>query len=195
MSLRKSDELLAHYKKHEQAIAERLLEFKKKRNEKELFQELCFCLLAANTSSRMAMRVMEHVGDVIFTGDEEAIRDRLHALHCRFYNKRAAYIYHARSVPLKFDRDYLAMHIKGFGYKESSHFLRNIGFSGFAILDKHVLGAMKEFGIITKIPSHLNRKRYLALEKKLQKFSQELDLGMDELDFVLWSRKSGEILK
>ncbi len=38
-------------------------------------------------------------------------------------------------------RDWLAQEkqIKGLGYKEASHFLRNIGLKGHAILDKHVL--------------------------------------------------------
>lgn len=172
----------------------RLQEFKTLRNEKETFQELCFCLLAANTSSRMAMHVMEFVGEVIFTGSQEQIRDKLHELHCRFYNKRAEYIFHARNVPILFDREYLAEHIKGFGYKESSHFLRNMGYTGYAILDKHVLNAMLEFGLIKKRPT-MTKKNYLLLEKKLKKFSDTLGIGMDELDFVLWSRKSGEILK
>lgn len=169
-------------------------EFKISRDEKETFRELCFCLLAANTSSRMASRVMDQVGEVIFTGSEQEIKEKLHELHCRFYNKRAEYIFHARKIPLQFDRDYLAENIKGFGYKESSHFLRNMGYSGYAILDKHVVNAMLEFGIIKKKPN-MNKKNYLLLEKKVQKFSKELGIGMDELDFVLWSRKSGEILK
>ena len=187
-------ELYQHHGKHKAAIKSRLKEFKKARSEKETFQELCFCLLAANTSARMALRVMDSVGDVIFTGTQEQIRNKLHELHCRFYNKRAEYIFHARNIPIRFDREYLAENIKGFGYKESSHFLRNMGHSGYAILDKHVLNAMIEFGIIKKKPN-MNKKNYLLLEKKLQKFSKELGIGMDELDFVLWSRKSAEILK
>lgn len=193
-SSQKIKELYQHYEKHKQTIKARLKEFKLPKNEKETFQELCFCILAANTSSRMASRVMEGVGDVIFTGTEQEIREKLHKLHCRFYNKRAEYIFRARNVPIKFEREYLAENIKGFGYKESSHFLRNMGHSGYAILDKHVLRAMVEFEIIKKIPT-INKKRYFALEKKLKKFSEEIGIDMDDLDFVLWSRKSGEILK
>ncbi len=137
---------------------------------------------------------MENVGEVIFTGSEQQIKERLHQLSCRFYNRRAEYIFFARNVPIQYDREYLAENIKGFGYKESSHFLRNMGYSGYAILDKHVLNAMVEFGIIKKRPT-MSKKNYLLLEKKLKKFSDELGIGMDELDFVLWSRKSGEILK
>lgn len=169
-------------------------EFKVDRSDKETFKELCFCILAANTSSKMASRVMDGVGDIIFTGSEKEIKEKLHELHCRFYNKRAEYIFLARSIAIKFDREYLAENIKGFGYKESSHFLRNMGFNGYAILDKHVLNAMLEFGIINEIPK-MNKKKYLELEIKLKKFSKDIDIDFDELDFVLWSRKTGEILK
>ncbi|HIH15339.1 MAG TPA: N-glycosylase/DNA lyase [Nanoarchaeota archaeon] len=193
-SSEKWKELYHHYEKHKKAIKERLQEFKQVRDEKKTFREICFCILAANTSSKMASRVMNGVGEVIFTGSEQEIRERLHALSCRFYNKRAEYIFLARNVPIKFERDYLAENIKGFGYKESSHFLRNMGHSDYAILDKHVLRAMQEFGIIKKIPT-MNKKNYLILEKKLKLFSKYLNISMDELDFVLWSRKSGEILK
>lgn len=137
---------------------------------------------------------MDGVGDIIFTGSEQEIREKLHELRCRFYNKRAEYIFLAQNVSIKFDREYLAENIKGFGYKESSHFLRNMGHSGYAILDKHVLRAMQEFGLIKEIPT-MNKNKYLLLEKELREFSRELGIGMDELDFVLWSRKSGEILK
>ena len=193
-SSKKIQELYLHYEKHKAAIQARLKEFKKTRDAQELFCELCFCILAANTSSRMAMRVMDGVGAVIFHGTEEEIREKLHSLRCRFYNKRAEYIFLARDVPLSFDRDYLAEHVKGFGYKESSHFLRNIGHNGYAILDKHVLRAMLEFAVIRKIPN-MSKKNYLLLEKKLAQFAKDIGIDMDELDFVLWSRKSGEILK
>ena len=56
---------------------------------------------------------MEHVGEIIFTGSKEEIRERLHELHCRFYNKRAEYIFLARNVPIQYDREYLAENIKG----------------------------------------------------------------------------------
>ncbi len=188
------NELYCHYKKHKSTIQLRLKEFKQVRNDKEIFKELCFCLLAANTSSKMASRVIDSVGDIIFTGTKEQIREKLHELHCRFYNRRAEYIFYARNVPIKFDRDYLAENIKGFGYKESSHFLRNIGHEGYTILDKHVLNAMVEFGIIKKRPT-MSKKNYLILEKKLKSFAKQININIDELDLVLWSRKSDEILR
>tara|TARA_Y100000310_G_C20684633_1_gene818146 strand:+ start:56 stop:646 length:591 start_codon:yes stop_codon:yes gene_type:complete len=194
-SSQKLKELYKHYDKHKATIKERLQEFKQIHGEKALFEELCFCLLAANTSSKMASRVMAEVGDIIFTGSEEEIRNKLHELSCRFYNRRSHYIYCAQKIPIKMDREYLVANIKGFGYKEASHYLRNLGKSGYAILDKHVLRAMAEFGIIDEVPKSLNRRRYLEMEEKLRAWSKELNIPMDDLDFVLWSRKSDEILK
>jgi len=39
------------------------------------------------------------------------------------------------------------------------------------------------------------RAGYLAIEKKLEQFSKEIGIDMDHLDLLLWSRKTGQILK
>jgi N-glycosylase/DNA lyase len=194
-SSQKLQDLYSHYNKHKSTIISRLDEFKNVTGERALFQELCFCLLAANTSSKMASRVMANVGEVIFTGSEEEIRIKLKALSCRFYNRRSHYIYCAQNIQIKLDRDYLVKNVKGFGYKEASHYLRNIGVSGLAILDKHVLRAMQEFEVIEDLPKSLNKIRYLDYEKKLISWANELRIPVDHFDFVLWSRKGDEILK
>ena len=85
--------------------------------------------------------------------------------------------------------------VKGFGYKEASHFLRNIGFKGYAILDKHILNSLIEFGVVDEIKMPLNRDRYLGIEGKMKVFSNEIGIPMDELDLLLWSRRNGRILK
>jgi N-glycosylase/DNA lyase len=187
-------ELLNHYQKNKKEISNRLKEFRKPKTEKQLFEELCFCILAANTSSKMASRVMDNVGDVIFNGTEEQIRNRLHKLSCRFYNRRANFIHAAQNVRVKLNRDYLIKNFKGIGYKEASHFLRNIGKSNYAILDKHILNSLLEFKVIKEIPK-LNRASYLKIENKMKLFSKKLNIPFGDLDLVLWSRKTGEVLK
>ncbi len=195
MQSKKLKELLKHYESSKRIIDSRLKEFDKKFSQKELFQELCFCLLTANTSSKMASKVMSSIGKVIFIGSEEEIREKLHSLSCRFYNRRAHFIYCAQKVPIKLDRDYLVKNFKGIGYKEASHFLRNVGVGDYAILDKHILNNLIEFGVIKKIPTSLNRERYLEIEEKMRKFSKKIKILMNELDLVLWSRMTGEVLK
>ncbi len=94
-------------------------------------------------------------------------------------------------------RDWLARErrIKGLGYKEASHFLRNVGYRGYAILDKHILRSLAELGVIDSPQPPSTRAKYLAVEERLRGFARDLHINFDELDLVLWSMKTGEILK
>ena len=92
-------------------------------------------------------------------------------------------------------REGLVENIKGLSYKESSHFLRNIGFFKFAILDKHILRTLKENKLIPKIPNQMNKNNYLLFEKILSRLSIRLKLSQGELDLYLWYLKTGKILK
>ncbi len=94
-------------------------------------------------------------------------------------------------------RDWLAQEkqVKGLGYKEASHFLRNIGVKGHAILDKHVMRCLCEVGVVDAPKPPSTRARYLAVEQELVRFAREIKVDFDELDLVLWSMKTGEILK
>jgi thermostable 8-oxoguanine DNA glycosylase len=40
-----------------------------------------------------------------------------------------------------------------------------------------------------------SRAGYLAIEEKLRNFAAQTGIDMDHLDLLLWSRKTGEILK
>ena len=94
-------------------------------------------------------------------------------------------------------RDWLAQEqrIKGLGYKEASHFLRNIGLKGYGILDKHVLRCLADLGVVHSSKPPTTRTTYLELEEKLRRFARDIRIDFDELDLVLWSMKTGEVLK
>lgn len=94
-------------------------------------------------------------------------------------------------------RDWLAREkrIKGLGYKEASHFLRNIGLMGHAILDKHVLRCLADLEIVETPRPPSTRARYLDIETRLKGVAADLGIDFDELDLVLWSMKTGEVLK
>ena len=94
-------------------------------------------------------------------------------------------------------RDFFADNpgIKGLGYKEASHFLRNIGFEGYAILDIHVVRLLHELDVLPEAKRPANRKQYLFMEEKMREFSKDIKIPMDELDLALWSYRTGEILK
>ncbi|MFA5780329.1 MAG: N-glycosylase/DNA lyase [Elusimicrobiota bacterium] len=189
-------------------INNRLLEFKSPKSDKEIFEELCFCILTANASAKMGLKSIAAIKAKILTADETGIKNLLKGNH-RFYNVRARYIVHTRNYlknicGLKMKkllnsvkspqglRKFFAetKDIKGIGYKEASHFLRNIGYSDYAILDKHILNALREMKVI-----NASDRNYLEIENKMKKFSKKVGIGMDELDLTLWSYKTGEILK
>ena len=63
-------------------------------------------------------------------------------------------------------RAWLVDNIKGLGYKEASHFLRNIGFDDYAIIDSHILDLLERYNLI-KQPKTLTRKKYTENRKHL----------------------------
>ncbi len=72
-------------------------------------------------------------------------------------------------------REWIVENIKGIGYKEASHFLRNIGFyKNIAILDRHILKNLKLLGVIEEIPETLSKTKYLHIEKKMAEFAKKL---------------------
>jgi len=92
-------------------------------------------------------------------------------------------------------REWLVENVKGYGFKEASHFLRNIGYRELAILDRHILKYLVEFGVIEKVPKSLTKKNYMEIEEKFKQFSGRVGIPMDELDLLFWSLETGEIFK
>jgi len=190
-------------------ITKRIAEFKRIGNssDNEIFKELCFCLLTANYDAKKAINIQQKMGNVFLIPDLEIIRSNLKLLGYRFPNVRAKYIFLAqqhkdgiREIINKYKnnssnlRQWFVNNIKGLGYKESSHFLRNIGFLNYAILDFHIIDILNENGII-KRPKTLTPTKYIEIEDELKYFSNELDLQLGELDFYLWYLEVGEIFK
>ena len=91
-------------------------------------------------------------------------------------------------------REWLVKNVKGIGYKETSHFLRNIGFDDFAIIDFHIIDILAKYDLIEK-PKALTRKKYLEIEKILKKIAEKSGLNLAELDLYLWYMETGKILK
>jgi N-glycosylase/DNA lyase len=180
--------------------------FEKNRNlsKEEKFIELCFCILVANSSMEKTFKIWKTIGNDFLKLSKEQLSKRLKELGYRFYNKRAEYIVEARNKVdlleeiLKSDneieiREKLVKNFKGIGWKEASHFLRNLGYKNFAIIDRHVLKTLKEFGVIEKIPKYLNKKTYLEIENKLRELSNKLKISLAELDFYLFYLSSGKL--
>ncbi|MBU0628517.1 MAG: DNA lyase, partial [Nanoarchaeota archaeon] len=95
----------------------------------------------------------------------------------------------------KIIREFIVTNVKGIGYKEASHFLRNIGHRNLAILDRHILKNLQKLKVINKIPKTLNKKNYLLIEDRFYKFSKKIKIPMDELDLLFWSIETGKVFK
>ncbi|MDX1799069.1 MAG: N-glycosylase, partial [Candidatus Lokiarchaeia archaeon] len=91
-------------------------------------------------------------------------------------------------------REWIVKNVKGIGYKEASHFLRNIGYTEYAIVDFHIVDLLVKYNIIEK-PKTMTKSKYLEIEKVLKSIGKELELNMAELDLYLWYLETGKILK
>ncbi|HVX00578.1 MAG TPA: N-glycosylase/DNA lyase [Candidatus Babeliaceae bacterium] len=185
-------------------IKERLQEFQSlaKQSNELWFSELCFCLLTANAQAIKALAIQQELGSTGFlTLPQEQLSKIIRSHGHRFHNKKAEYIVQARAYADIKDmviqlnsaqaREFLVHNIKGLGYKEASHFLRNVGYSDVAIIDRHILKFLLTHGLIKAIPSSISKQYYLELERLLASFGFPLDL----LDLVLWHNITGNILK
>jgi len=199
-------------------IRARLREFRRvwrTASDQRLWEEMVYCIFTAGASAKMGLRSVEAIRPLLATGPQQAMTRALVAAGAhRFPNARPGYVVITRdylqdsfSMRLRerlksfrdpFERrDWLATEprVKGLGYKEASHFLRNIGFQGYGILDKHIVRCLAELGVIDSPKPPTTRKRYLDTEARMRQFAADVGIDFDELDLVLWSMKTGEVLK
>ena len=197
-------------------IRQRIAEFAaiwENESDERLWEEMVFCFFTGGCSAKMGLRSIEAVRPLLLTGTHEELMNALVGRH-RYPRARSGYIVASRdflqehcNLELRkklesFEdalerRDWLVKEkgIKGLGYKEASHFLRNIGLKGYAILDKHILRSLAELKIIDDPKPPNTRLKYLTVEQKLKHLAEILNIDFEELDLVLWSMKTGEILK
>ena len=171
----------------------------------EWFSELCFCILTANASGLMGIKIQDALNKHFIESPEKELQKNLKKIGYRFHN-RAAYIAcnrkhcNIKDIICCFNdpkeaREWLVTEMKGIGYKEASHFLRNVGYNGVAILDRHILRCMKKHGIIQTIPSTLNKKKYIEIEEKICKYAKIIGIDVGEIDLYLWYMETGKVLK
>lgn len=210
-----SDELRKLYMEKRDAIRTRLHEFKQvlQRSEEDVFAELCFCLLTPQSSAKACWDAVTRLREknLLLNGGPQELEPILNGV--RFNDSKAKYIVQARATFSKENelrvkpritsfynpyelREWLVENVKGLGYKEASHFLRNIGLGEeFAILDRHILRNLAQLGVIPEVPTSLTKKRYLEFEERVRRFSKDIGIPMADLDLLLWSKETGWIFK
>ena len=210
MTEKQKREFLDLYELRKEEIRNRLSEFKEafqKADDLQVFRELSFCILSSGVGPKIAGRCMGTIGEKLLDGEENELLNGIEAIH-KYAENASRYIVFTReylkkehgfllkSLVSSFEdkverRDFFAKNpgIKGLGYMQASHFLRNLGFSGYAILDRNNLASLLELGIISEAKYPLSKKRYIETENLVADAARELEMGLDEFDLLLWSRK------
>ncbi|MEI0493320.1 transcriptional regulator [Brachyspira intermedia] len=192
----------------------------KRDNDKRLFAELAFCICTPQTKARSGAAAIIDLynNNLLFKGSAEKVANIL-IKHVRFHNMKAENIVLARKLyfpnekfvlkdrineALKNDtmvelRNELAKEVKGYGLKEASHFLRNIGFGQkIAILDRHIMRVMDKLSILPEgmtPKTSLTKSNYLQCESNLVEYSKSEKIPMEYLDFVFWYDATNDIFK
>ena len=192
----------------------------KRDNDKRLFAELAFCICTPQTKARSGAAAIIDLynNNLLFNGSAEKVANIL-IKHVRFHNMKAENIVLARQLyfpkekfilkdrineAVKNDsmvelRNELAKEVKGYGLKEASHFLRNIGFGQkIAILDRHIMRVMDKLSILPEgmtPKTSLTKNNYLQCESNLVEYSKSEKIPMEYLDFVFWYDATNDIFK
>lgn len=183
--------------------------------EKDFFGEFCFCLLTPQSKAKNAWSAILKLKEngLLYNGSAEEISEFLNVV--RFKNNKAKYIVELREKmtinnelqskkilnEIGFENIYelrlwLLKNVKGFGLKEASHFLRNIGFGNeIAILDRHILRNLCQLKVIDEIPKSITPKIYMDIEQKMIEFSKKINIDMGSLDLIFWYKEAGEVFK
>lgn len=217
-----SKEVKEQYLEKEEEIKTRIQDFKglKEADEKRIFQELIFVILTSQTGAKKAWDAAKQLEkqDLILEGEQGVIETVLAENEVQYEKDKARYIVEnrrslsqptlnkpERGLKLKSQiedkepektREWLVKSVKGISWKGSSHFLRNIGYGkDFAIISGHIVQKMHQLGLIEDPELPGDKEEYLKYEDILRRFSEKVEISLEELDLVLWSMETGEIFK
>ncbi len=174
------------------------------------FYEMCFCLMTPQSSAVHASMVQLELESMDFLSHGQDVVDVLRKpdRYIRFHHTKHRRLHRARSDWARIEaviadaamtardrRNALREMVDGFGMKEASHFLRNIGLRGLAIIDRHLLTNMVACGIYGDVPSVSTVTRYLDVEERFAAYCNAIGIDMDEIDLLFWCAQTGHILK
>ncbi len=164
---------------------------------RRIFSELCFCILTAGFRADRCIEIQNRLGDRFMDAGLPDLEAGLKSLGHRFYRVRAGYIVEARKIaprlpeiirlPEPRARTWLVSNVKGLGMKEASHFLRNTGRLGVAVIDRHILRILGSLG--------LPCGSYTEAEESVFLIAGKLGMAPGELDLYLWYLETGKVLK
>lgn len=207
------EELMQIYSPIKPQIEARLTDFRhiwETASDEELFKELAFCLLTPQSKAKTCWKAVQRLDRKCMMTETVPARISEELVGVRFNHRKGEYIclaknmFSSRSLRATLTsftnpaaaREWLVENVKGLGYKEASHFLRNIGLGeDLSILDRHILKNLALLGVIKEVPSSPTKKMYLEIERKMIAFSKESKIPMGHLDLLLWYKEAGEVFK
>jgi N-glycosylase/DNA lyase len=207
------EELMQLYNPIKPQIEARLMDFRhiwETASDEDLFRELVFCLLTPQSKAKTCWKAVQRLDRKCMMAEAMPAQISEELVGVRFNLRKGEYIclarnmFNSRSLRATLAefagptaaRVWLVENVKGLGYKEASHFLRNIGLGeDLAILDRHILKNLALLGVIKEVPSSPTKKMYLEIERKMTAFSKESKIPMGHLDLLLWYKEAGEVFK
>jgi N-glycosylase/DNA lyase len=191
-------------------VDQRMAEFNafRTRSSNDNFKELCFCILTGNCGAEASLKIHAAIGDRFLTCScPEEFTTLLKDNGGRFYNHKGKFLGNAcqyrETLKETMDsfgddeqalREWLVEHVDGFGYKESSHFMRNVGYENVAIIDFHIVDLLVAHGLVER-PKALSKKKYREIEQILRHIGKLSGLSLGALDLYLWYSVTNKILK
>jgi len=171
-------------------------EFRKEKTDREIFYNLCFAIMAPQTTfinnRKATAKLIEH--DFYNKNiDDSLLYDLIR--ETRFYRQKTDRLSRAkkqfrdileclRADASSFEkREYLVKNVKGLGMKAASHLLRNMGCTNLAIIDTHVLKFLHK-----ETPK--NKREYIEMEEAFNSKAKKRGLLPAELDAIIWKQYS-----
>jgi N-glycosylase/DNA lyase len=182
--------------------------FKEPRTDEEIFYELLFCLCAPQTTFKNNIKVNDHLRLADYYGFTSTASYDIPWLAkvlkpVRFYNNKAQYVAYAKQKfpeilelirdpfedsvypPDFYRRAWLVKSVRGMGMKTASHFLRNLGATDLAIIDRHILKYLEQCNPgCTYYRTGI--KKYEELEGLFRTEAIRLRITVAELDIIVW---------
>ncbi len=182
-------------------------------SENDLWRELVSCILGSRVRFETACAAVRWLDDMCLlchlrrtSNFDQYETDILATLSGKypFYKLRANQIRRAaeslygsggsikdlldNTVDFREMRQYLVSQIPGLGPKQSSLFLRNIGYAdSVAVLDVHVLTYMNWFGLTTALEKSIPTiHKYETLENSFVEHSLSLGYSPEQFDLAVW---------
>ncbi|MFB6145865.1 MAG: hypothetical protein ABEJ99_05180 [Candidatus Nanohaloarchaea archaeon] len=215
-----SRDVVDHFQANHDTIEKRISGFEQLKDAEDyrLFMELCFVILTSQSSAKNCWEAVKELDerDLLLNGNKNQISKVLARHDVQYEERKSSYITENRNIlsqptltdptnelklgekldeDLEKARNWLAGNLKGVSWKGASHFLRNIDRGDPAIISGHILKKLHALGVIDSVERPDSYSDYRDMERKMERFADEIGLTVTELDLTLWSMETGDVFK